>query len=63
MVLLISENSPARASLRFQTSLFCPRLYSIFREGGGAVGACTAHIDDFFECGELAIRPKVRGFL
>ena len=40
------ENSSAKKNLRFEISPLGPRLYSVFRKDGGAVGAFTTKIDD-----------------
>ena len=58
-----SENSPARACLKFQASSFGPFRYSIFREGSGALGADTTRIGEITGRCEPDIPSKVRGFL
>ena len=48
--------------LRRQASAFVPCSLFVFRRGGQAVGAFTAHIDDISGCGEPDVLTKARNF-
>ena len=50
--LVNSAESLFGAGLRFEVSSFGPRLYCIFQESGGAVGAIATHVDDISGRGE-----------
>ena len=49
--------------LRCQAFAFDPSLFSVFRDEGQAVGACTAHIDDILGCREPDVLTEMRSFL
>ena len=60
--LVNSVELPPGVGLRSEVSSFGPRLYDIFRESGGAVGAIAAHIGDILGCGERDLSLKARSF-
>ena len=60
--LLNSDLSMKCVGLRRQASTFDPCLLFVFRNGGQAVGALAAHIDDISGRGEPDVLPKMRNF-
>ena len=58
-----TENSLARAGLKFEASSRGPFLHFILRGIGSAVGAITLHTDDILGCGEQDALPKVPHYL
>ena len=56
------ERGPARKSVG-QHCTFDPRLFSVFRAKGGAVGVFATHIDGILGCGESDVLAKMRVLL
>ena len=58
-----SDNSLARAGLKFKVSSFGPSLYFVFRDSKSTVGDITTRIDDILGCGESDTLLRVRNYL
>ena len=63
MYLLNPVKSFPRVGLLFRPSSCAPRLFYVFRKGGGGVGVFATRVDDILGCGELDVPPKIRAFL
>ena len=56
-----SDLSPVRAGWHYRLLSLDPRLFSVFREVGGAAGAPATHIDDISGCGGTGVLEATQG--
>ena len=56
-------DSLAKVGFRFRVSAFGLRSCSVFRKGGGAVGASTPHIANILGCGKQDVLTEIRVLL